>query len=135
VFSLNSVLVSVAISLSEKEPFLKVWRNSYSWQVLTQFALTLLGLALAKLIMLQGWVGLLVFAVPMLVSRGVFQSYVGLREAYADTVRGLVAAIEAKDPYTRGHSERVSEYAVAMAGALSLSGAVRRNRLRGWPFR
>ena len=43
-----------------------------------------------------------------------------LREAYADTVRSLVAALEAKDPYTKGHSVRVAGFAVAIAKAISL---------------
>jgi hypothetical protein len=38
-----------------------------------------------------------------------------LEQGYKATMRSLAAAIDAKDPYTRGHSQRVMEYAV-MAG-------------------
>jgi putative two-component system response regulator len=41
-----------------------------------------------------------------------------VRELVLRGVRSLVAAVEAKHPYTRGHSERVSRYAVAIARAL-----------------
>ncbi len=32
------------------------------------------------------------------------------RELFIGTVKGLAAAIDGKDPYTRGHSERVSRF-------------------------
>jgi HD-GYP domain-containing protein (c-di-GMP phosphodiesterase class II) len=46
--------------------------------------------------------------------------YRNLEGIYADTVRALGAAIDAKDPYTRGHSDRVARIAVALARALGL---------------
>jgi len=41
-----------------------------------------------------------------------------LRTAYLSTVRALSEAVDAKDPYTRGHSERVGVYASRIAREL-----------------
>lgn len=43
------------------------------------------------------------------------------RELFLGTVKGLAAAIDGKDPYTRGHSERVSRMSVAIAQRLGLA--------------
>lgn len=43
------------------------------------------------------------------------------QELMLDSIRALAAAIDAKNPYTRGHSERVSQYAVAIGRHLGLS--------------
>ena len=43
------------------------------------------------------------------------------RELFIGTVKGLAAAIDGKDPYTRGHSERVSRFSMAIAQRLGLS--------------
>jgi len=42
------------------------------------------------------------------------------QELFLETIRTLAAAIDAKDPYTRGHSERVSSYSMAIAKHLGL---------------
>jgi len=44
-----------------------------------------------------------------------------LEEAYVSTVRILAAAIDARDEYTLGHSERVAEYSLLMGKELDLS--------------
>ncbi len=42
------------------------------------------------------------------------------QEAYYATIHSLAQALEARDAYTRGHSERVARLAVALAKAMSL---------------
>ncbi len=42
------------------------------------------------------------------------------QELLVDSIRALAAAIDAKSPYTRGHSERVSQYAVAIGRQMGL---------------
>jgi putative nucleotidyltransferase with HDIG domain len=47
-------------------------------------------------------------------------NYEESREAYLDIIRSLVNAIEARDPYTRGHSEQTTKYAVSIAQKMAL---------------
>lgn len=49
-----------------------------------------------------------------------------LQVTYVATLKTLISVLEAKDPYTRGHTERVAAYAVAIANRLQLSEPVRR---------
>ena len=42
------------------------------------------------------------------------------RQLFIGTVKALAAAIDGKDPYTRGHSERVARFSVAIAERLDL---------------
>jgi putative nucleotidyltransferase with HDIG domain len=46
-----------------------------------------------------------------------------LERGYVDTIRSLASAIDAKDPYTRGHSERVATLAVEIGRELGLPAA------------
>jgi HD-GYP domain-containing protein (c-di-GMP phosphodiesterase class II) len=45
------------------------------------------------------------------------------RELFLGTVKALAAAIDGKDPYTRGHSERVARFSLAIAERLNISEA------------
>jgi putative nucleotidyltransferase with HDIG domain len=42
------------------------------------------------------------------------------RELFINSIRALAEAIDAKDPYTRGHSERVATYSAAIAKEMGL---------------
>jgi putative nucleotidyltransferase with HDIG domain len=46
-----------------------------------------------------------------------------IEKNYFSTVEALTAAIEAKDPYTRGHSKRVTQFAIVLAERFGVSEA------------
>jgi len=56
---------------------------------------------------------------------GNIELFSSLQDAYLATVRSLAAAVDAKDPYTHGHSDRVATYSGAIAEKLDLSGEQR----------
>jgi len=49
------------------------------------------------------------------------RTYDQLRNGYIDTIEALRLAVDAKDIYTRGHSDRVSYYAVMIGKAIGLT--------------
>jgi len=52
---------------------------------------------------------------------GNIELFTSLQEAYLATVRSLAAAVDAKDTYTRGHSDRVATYSTLIAERMGLS--------------
>jgi len=52
---------------------------------------------------------------------GNIELFSSLQDAYLATVRSLAAAVDAKDTYTRGHSDRVAGYATLIAERLGIA--------------
>ncbi|MEU3412341.1 HD-GYP domain-containing protein [Streptomyces sp. NPDC006658] len=67
-----------------------------------------------------GPVSALLVLLPMCVSWWVFAQYHRERAAHQATIRALVQAVDIKDGYTRGHSERVGQASVLIARELGL---------------
>ena len=120
-FLLDSVLVSVAIGFYENISPISIWLVDCKWAFFNYLTLGILGIALAEVYVKAGPPGIVLIVVPLLVARQDFAVYMTLQEAYMKTVGSLVTAIEAKDPYTRGHSERVAEFAQGTARELGWS--------------
>jgi len=47
--------------------------------------------------------------------------YQSLEQASLDAIQALAKAVEAKDPYTHGHSERVAEYSLRLASVIGIT--------------
>ena len=52
---------------------------------------------------------------------GNIELFSSLQDAYLATVRSLAVAVDAKDPFTRGHSDNVAKYATLIAEKMGLS--------------
>jgi HD-GYP domain-containing protein (c-di-GMP phosphodiesterase class II) len=78
------------------------------------------GALLGASYLLVGPVTLPLLFVTFLVGHVGFASFSRLRRAHEDTVGGFVKAIEALDPYTKGHTERVAQFARMTGEALEV---------------
>jgi putative nucleotidyltransferase with HDIG domain len=66
------------------------------------------------------WLTML-FVLPLLLARFSFKLYLDSQHQHINIIRTLAAAIDAKDHYTRGHSQRVSVYSARIARRMGLS--------------
>ena len=93
-----------------------------------QFGLTLIGLGPLAWLMAAMWVvagpiGILPFAVPLYATRVGYKKVVEIRDMFTQTVRSLAGAVDAKDPFTAGHSERVQRIAKDLGEEMGCSDA------------
>ncbi len=113
---MNHLLVATVISTTTTTSFARLWWGGMSETIVPSLGYGLIGVAIA--VLWSGGVGavagLLVLA-PMLVARWAFQQYGEQHKAYEATVASLIQAVETKDYYTRGHSERVARASVMIA--------------------
>ena len=67
---------------------------------------------------------LIVMSIPITAEIVSSELYTQLEDLFLSTILALASAIDAKHPYTRGHSERVTRYSMAIAQEMGLQGAV-----------
>jgi putative nucleotidyltransferase with HDIG domain len=119
-FSVNTALLSYVLSTERGISPLEVWTSGLAWAFPMQIALTFLGASVAQVMSIELF-ALALFFFPLVLSRQVYLRYINLKEAYLDTVRSLVGTIEAKDRYTRGHSDRVASLSERIASSMGMS--------------
>ena len=111
----------MVIHLAEGVSIWSIWKTQLKGIIATYIALAPIGFIMAMVYVTIGIWGIVLFFFPLILARRSFELYTKMRKVYLDTIRALAAAIDAKDPYTKGHSERVAETSVALAQELNLS--------------
>ncbi|MFU8794701.1 MAG: HD-GYP domain-containing protein [Dethiobacteria bacterium] len=114
-FLLNSTFVTLILSLVQQDKPYAIWLINLKWCTPTFISMAPLGALIAVIYINIGFWGLVLFLLPLILARHSFQSYMQMRQTFLDTIKSLSVAIDAKDPYTKGHSSRVANYVVSLA--------------------
>ncbi|HWL41079.1 MAG TPA: HD-GYP domain-containing protein [Gemmatimonadaceae bacterium] len=119
-FVTNSICVSGALGIvSERSPW-AIWREN-TLSALPYDFLSLPVILLSVWVYTQfGMLGAFFFAVPLLGLRQLYKVTGDLEQTNRELLELMVAAIEARDPYTSGHSRRVADKARVIARAIGL---------------
>jgi HD superfamily phosphohydrolase YqeK len=88
--------------------------------MVTEFGYGAFGLLIAGLWPVLGPFAPVLVLIPLVVSRWAVAQFADQQRAYEETVSALCQAVETKDFYTRGHSERVSRGSVMIAREIGM---------------
>lgn len=121
----NNAAVALAIAISEGLTFKEVW-NAVAAQtgvnIITDLLVAPVAIAVAALYIQIGTLGLVLAILPLLFVRHSYLTTFRLQQANRDLLKALVKAIETRDPYTSGHSVRVSRMARSIAESMAFPG-------------
>ena len=78
---------------------------------------------MAAMYVVAGPIGIVPFAVPLYATRAGYKKVVEIRDMFTQTVKSLAGAVDAKDPFTAGHSLRVQLIAKDLGAEMSCSEA------------
>lgn len=120
-FSLtNSVCVAGAVAIASGRQTWAIWRENTLTALPYDFLSLPVVLFFVWIYTQYGVVGAFVLAVPLLGLRQLYKVNWQLEQTNKELLELMVAAIEARDPYTSGHSRRVAEKARVIARAVGL---------------
>ena len=125
--TMNKFAVTVVVSLSNGRPIFRPWltsmKTSFLYDVLAMPLVALFAFAFKSF----GPVWSICLALPMLGVRQLYKTNFELEKTNEELLQLMVATIEARDPYTSGHSQRVAEYSrmVSQAAGLGAKAASR----------
>jgi hypothetical protein len=116
----NHLLVLGIVCLTQPWSGRAMWKKAIPWTSSPYFAYGFLSLLMAALWENFGPATAILLLIPLVVTRTTFANFIDQRRAYDATVAALIQAVETKDHYTRGHSERVAGGSVLIARQLGL---------------
>ena len=118
----NLVFFILYYKLSAQGKFFALLRDNIGGIIPNILATVPLGLVIGYLLMQENaYLWIILFMGPLLLARYSFKIYLDSHMILLRTINSLVEAIEAKDPYTRGHSQRVAYISTEICKAMGCS--------------
>jgi diguanylate cyclase (GGDEF)-like protein/putative nucleotidyltransferase with HDIG domain len=148
-YGIDTGLIAIAISLSEKQGLWRTWQAQFRWLIYYYVALCIMGMSLAMAFQTLGLPGVIVFALPLFMMYYAQKQYVERTEESAHELQRmnqeltraneeivganksikelsdelflvLAKIIDARDPFVSSHTTKVADYAVAIAAELGV---------------
>jgi putative nucleotidyltransferase with HDIG domain len=121
VFLVNNATVGLIIAATTGRQFHSVFIQLARASAPFMFLLVLVAFYLSWLATNLGVIGTAGMVIPLVAVRQLFKTTTELTNVTEELLDLMVAAIEARDPYTSGHSKRVAEASEIIARAIGLS--------------
>ncbi|HEX7490497.1 MAG TPA: HD-GYP domain-containing protein [Candidatus Limnocylindrales bacterium] len=119
-FTLNILITAAFVSVREGQSMTKLVRAD-AGAYLNMLALAPVAWLMAQMYVVAGWWAVLLFAVPLYTTRLAYQRFVEVREMFTETVRSLAEAVDKRDTFTSGHSQRVQKIAMEIGKVMRVS--------------
>ncbi len=119
----NTGSVALVVALTSGASLRETWDGIIGGALAYDFLSSSLAVLLIYLYVKLQIAGLALLIVPLFFVRHSYQKKEELEQVNQELLELMVKAIEARDPYTSGHSVRVQEYARVIAREFGLSGA------------
>src|ERR1043166_4017358 len=119
-FAVNTTIVSAFISVKNGGSTLSVWRELHLSTIGIDLLASPIVFVFAWLYTTHGAFAAALAFVPIVGLRQVHKTNLELDQTNQELLELMVKSIEARDPYTSGHSRRVRHYSTTIARALGL---------------
>jgi len=119
-FLISNGAVATAVALSSGTRLSESWARLVGRTLISDLFASALALILASVYVELQLLGALLVIIPLFFIRRATQVNLQLEQANRDLLELMVKAIEARDPYTSGHSQRVAKLAGALAREVGL---------------
>ena len=116
----NTLLVCGAVAIVDRRPLGEVWRKRIESTLLYDLMALPFAYGYARFYADNGAGWTLALAAPLMGVRQLYRTNWQLERTNQELLQLMVKAIEARDPYTSGHSRRVAEYASIIARAVGI---------------
>ena len=119
-FVVNSTLVFGYLAAKSERSLGEFWRDSYQSTILIEVLASPIVFLFAWVYVEWGAFAAAALWVPVLGLRQLQKNNLDLERNNSELLELMVKSMEARDPYTSGHSRRVQQFSVAIARALGL---------------
>jgi len=120
-FIVNQGSVALGVASLGQMSVWESWSRIAGGSLLYDFISSSLAVLLAFLFTQLQFVGLAILILPLFFVRHMYQMNLQVERVNRELLELMVKAIEARDPYTSGHSVRVAEYARQIAREIGLN--------------